>query len=574
MALIDNEIINKIRNSINIVDVIGNYVPLSSKGRNFFGVCPFHDDHSPSMSVSPDKQIYTCFSCGATGNVFTFIQDYEHISFLEAVKKISLEVGINIGINIETNKKKNDLVEYNILNLAQKYFVNNLNSSVGLDAIEYLKKRKINNELIEKFGIGLALNENKNLSNFLINKGYSEDLLKIIGLINDDGSYDIFRNRIMFPIHDHLGQIVGYSGRIYHNEDQAKYVNSKSSLIFKKGEILYNYHLAKDEARKNKYVILVEGFMDVIRLSSVGINSAVALMGTALTNDQINLLKQLKTKVIVCLDNDEAGENATLSVGDQLLKAKIETYIIRLSDYKDPDEYISNKDVSDFKLNIDNAMNYLDYKIKYYKNNTKSNDSETNAKNINILIDTINDLSDNVLKEVMINKISLEFSIDINIIKSKLKLSEITTPEKEVVKPIIDPKLNKIEKSCIAIIYLMASDTKFIKSYEKKLGYLPIKIYNDLAVIIRNYYKKNLEINLADFISTISENEEYKTMFKKILMHSESINEENFEEYIKIINLELKRKRISELLIEIEKTNDLGKKIELTKKIADIKKEV
>lgn len=574
MALIDNEIINKIRNSINIVDVIGNYVPLSSKGRNFFGVCPFHDDHSPSMSVSPDKQIYTCFSCGATGNVFTFIQDYEHISFLEAVKKISLEVGINIGINIETNKKKNDLVEYNILNLAQKYFVNNLNSSVGLDAIEYLKKRKINNELIEKFGIGLALNENKNLSNFLINKGYSEDLLKMIGLINDDGSYDIFRNRIMFPIHDHLGQIVGYSGRIYHNEDQAKYVNSKSSLIFKKGEILYNYHLAKDEARKNKYVILVEGFMDVIRLSSVGINSAVALMGTALTNDQINLLKQLKTKVIVCLDNDEAGENATLSVGDQLLKAKIETYIIRLSDYKDPDEYISNKDVSDFKLNIDNAMNYLDYKIKYYKNNTKSNDSETNAKNINILIDTINDLSDNVLKEVMINKISLEFSIDINIIKSKLKLSEITTPEKEVVKPIIDPKLNKIEKSCIAIIYLMASDTKFIKSYEKKLGYLPIKIYNDLAVIIRNYYKKNLEINLADFISTISENEEYKTMFKKILMHSESINEENFEEYIKIINLELKRKRISELLIEIEKTNDLGKKIELTKKIADIKKEV
>lgn len=574
MALIDNEIINKIRNSINIVDVIGNYVPLSSKGRNFFGVCPFHDDHSPSMSVSPDKQIYTCFSCGATGNVFTFIQDYEHISFLEAVKKISLEVGINIGINIETNKKKNDLVEYNILNLAQKYFVNNLNSSVGLDAIEYLKKRKINNELIEKFGIGLALNENKNLSNFLINKGYSEDLLKMIGLINDDGSYDIFRNRIMFPIHDHLGQIVGYSGRIYHNEDQAKYVNSKSSLIFKKGEILYNYHLAKDEARKNKYVILVEGFMDVIRLSSVGINSAVALMGTALTNDQINLLKQLKTKVIVCLDNDEAGENATLSVGDQLLKAKIETYIIRLSDYKDPDEYISNKDVSDFKLNIDNAMNYLDYKIKYYKNNTKSNDSETNAKNINILIDTINDLSDNVLKEVMINKISLEFSIDINIIKSKLKLSEITTPEKEVVKPIIDSKLNKIEKSCIAIIYLMASDTKFIKSYEKKLGYLPIKIYNDLAVIIRNYYKKNLEINLADFISTISENEEYKTMFKKILMHSESINEENFEEYIKIINLELKRKRISELLIEIEKTNDLGKKIELTKKIADIKKEV
>ena len=463
MALIDNEIINKIRNSINIVDVIGNYVPLSSKGRNFFGVCPFHDDHSPSMSVSPDKQIYTCFSCGATGNVFTFIQDYEHISFLEAVKKISLEVGINIGINIETNKKKNDLVEYNILNLAQKYFVNNLNSSVGLDAIEYLKKRKINNELIEKFGIGLALNENKNLSNFLINKGYSEDLLKMIGLINDDGSYDIFRNRIMFPIHDHLGQIVGYSGRIYHNEDQAKYVNSKSSLIFKKGEILYNYHLAKDEARKNKYVILVEGFMDVIRLSSIGINSAVALMGTALTNDQINLLKQLKTKVIVCLDNDEAGENATLSVGDQLLKAKIETYIIRLSDYKDPDEYISNKDVSDFKLNIDNAMNYLDYKIKYYKNNTKSNDSETNAKNINILIDTINDLSDNVLKEVMINKISLEFSIDINIIKSKLKLSEITTPEKEVVKPIIDPKLNKIEKSCIAIIYLMASDTKFIK---------------------------------------------------------------------------------------------------------------
>jgi len=372
MALIDNEIINQIRNSVNIVDIINEYVPLVPKGRNFFGVCPFHSDHNPSMSVSPERQIYTCFSCGATGNVFTFLQDYEHISFIEAVKKLSLKTGISLGVNISTPKTPKKTKEMEIYNLTQKYYQNNLKTKEGLKAREYLSKRDFSEEIIDKFGIGLALNNLDNLYKLLIGKGYQDNILDEIGLIVNNNDY--FRNRIMFPIKDYQGEIVGYSGRVYNNEEAAKYVNSKASYYFKKSEILYNYHLAKDHVRINDSIIVVEGFMDVIRLSTIGINNAVALMGTALTKEQIVLLKRLRCPVILCLDNDEAGLNATMSAGDQLFIEGLEVFVIRLDDYKDPDDYIVNKGEESFRLNLEAKVNYLDFKIKYLKTNL-SNDS-------------------------------------------------------------------------------------------------------------------------------------------------------------------------------------------------------
>lgn len=570
MALIDNEIINQIRNSINIVDVINEYVPLTAKGRNFFGVCPFHNDHSPSMSVSPDKQIYTCFSCGATGNVFTFLQDFEHIPFLEAVKRLSLKTGISLGVNISSPKEPKKTKENEIYNLTQKFYQNNLKTKEGLKAREYLHKRNFNDDIIEKFAIGLSLNVPDNLLKLLENKGYDKQLLDEIGLINNNQDY--FRNRIMFPIKDYMGQIVGYSGRVYNNEDSAKYVNSRASSYFKKGEILYNYHLAKDRVRINNAVIVVEGFMDVIRLSSIGVDNAVALMGTALTKEQIILLKKLRCPVILCLDNDEAGLNATFAAGDQLFKENIETLVIRLEDYNDPDDYIVNKGKEAFELNLNSAQSYLDYKIKYLKTNFGSNDSKQIADNINDLINLINPITDSIYKNILIEKIVKEFNLDQDLLKAKLN-----TQEAKIIIPkeINKRKKTRINKACEAILYIMLSNPKYIKIFDKNMGYFPISIYNSLLNEIRTFYSDHSTINFADFLTYINEDEKLSELVKEIIAQSDEIvNEEEFDNYLSITKKAVFNKRIDKLKEDIEKTDDLAKKIAITNKIAELKKEV
>lgn len=575
MAFIDNEIINKIRNSINIVDIIGEYVPLTAKGRNFFGVCPFHDDHSPSMSVSPDKQIYTCFSCGATGNVFKFIQDYENISFVEAVNKLSIKTGINTGINIKDIKTHVETDDTKILNFAQKFYLNNLKTEKGQSAIKYLKQRSIDENIINKFGIGLALNETNTLTTLLSNKGYNIYKLLNIGLAYDENEpKDTFRNRIMFPIYDIYGQVVGYSGRIYNSENTAKYVNSKASDIFKKGELLYNYHLAKEETKKTKEIIIVEGFMDVIRLSIIGIDNVVGLMGTAITKEQILLLKQLRCKVILCLDSDEAGEVATMNAGDQLFENNIDTAVIRLEDYKDPDEYIINKGKEAFLLNLENSQNYIDYKIKYLKNKTPIDDSEKIAENINSLLNNISSVKDPILKNILIEKITKEFNISKDILGLKIINKKDAVESKEE-KVIVKKKKSQVDKASEALIYLMLINSKHIKAFDKKLGYFPNNDYKYLLGEIRCYYNDNKDINIADFLSYINDDEFALNIIKDIIVEgNEIIDEKDFDNYLQIVSNEVFQIRINNLKLDLEKTSDLDKKIEITKKIAEIKKKI
>ena len=238
---IDNNTLNEIRNNLDIVDVISSYLSLTSKGKNYFGVCPFHDDHSPSMSVSKEKQIYTCFSCGATGNVFKFIQDYENISFIESVKKCADMAGIFIDVGQARERNKYQEL-YDIYELSQKFYQNNINTELGKKAKEYLKNRQLNNNIIKEFGIGLSLNEKDSLTKLLKSKKYDEKNLIRSGLINENNYQlnDVYRNRIMFPLYDLNGKVIGYNGRVYNDETENKYVNSKETEIFKKRELLYN----------------------------------------------------------------------------------------------------------------------------------------------------------------------------------------------------------------------------------------------------------------------------------------------------------------------------------------------
>ncbi len=369
--------LENIRKSANIVEVISSYLPLTQKGKNYFGVCPFHEDHSPSMSVSEEKQIYKCFSCGAAGNVFTFVSEYENVNFIEAVKIVAEKCGLTFKGTINNKAKiKHNKIEYEIMDLSLKYYQNNLNTELGTKAKEYLNSRKISSTAIKEFDIGLALDNNYSLHNLLTSKKYDIEAMVNLGLINRNGKYlnDTFINRIIFPIHNLEGEVIGFTGRIYKDEDkeQAKYLNSKESSIFKKGQILFNYHRARKEISRKKEVIIVEGNMDAIRMSINGIKNVIALMGTSLTKEQVDIIKSLRAKVILMLDNDNAGETATFTNGNILESAGLNPFIVRLSGEKDPDEYIIKNGIEAILDNIKNPISFLEFKLKYLKKNTHS----------------------------------------------------------------------------------------------------------------------------------------------------------------------------------------------------------
>lgn len=569
MAMIPSEEVNLIRKEADIVDVIGSYINLVPKGKNYFGVCPFHNDHSPSLSVSPDKQIYRCFTCLASGNVFTFVQNYENISFVEAVKKVSDKIGHHL--DVDTKQTRVNHKYYEMMDLSNKIFINNMNSSLGKEAKDYLiNERKLTEDIIKEFNIGLALKDNK-LNKILTSKGYSEkEILDMsLGVKSDNELIDMFRNRITFPITNDKGEIIAYSARIFHNEDASKYINSKESIIFKKGSTFYNYDKCRLEALKTKSVIIVEGQMDAIRVYSSGIKNVIATMGTALTSEHIKLLKRLNSKVILMMDNDDAGEKSTLSNGEALIKEGIEVFVVRLSGEKDPDSYIIKNGVESFTNLIKNAITFFDFKLKYFKKNKNLSKSDDLALYINTVIDELNKSDDEILKSVTINNLAKEYDIDKKVLEGKLvKNVKVNVNEFKRVKP----KLNKFHQAAEAILYLMLNYSKYIRKYKIELNYFPEEKYKLMANDIMAFKEINGEFNLADFMTYI-EDLEYKEDFYRILSdYQDKILESEFDDYVEIIKKWIKEKRINNLKEQLKNETDINKKEEINDLIIKIKK--
>ena len=580
MAFISNDEINDIRAKANIVDIIGDYLPLQKKGKDYKCVCPFHDDHSPSMSISESKQIYKCFSCNAAGNVFTFVQNYENVSFMEAVKIVSEKIGYHLNgtITIPVNNKY--AKEHEIMNLAEMFYQNNLNTSNGINAKNYLIKRGINEDIIKEFGIGLSPDSNDTLANLLIKKGYEITLLDNLGLINvsNNKCYDVFSRRISFPLHDQDGNVIGFSCRIYRGEiDTAKYINTKETYLYKKGNTLFNYFRAKQAAKKEKTLVIVEGQLDAIRVYSNGIKNVIALMGTALTKEQIELIKKLRVKVILCLDADDAGKKATIVNGELLVNAGIIVQVIRLADYKDPDEYILNKGIDAYQENIKKPIDFIDFKINTEKENVNINNTEELATYINKVIEDISKETDPILKEITLNKLSKEYNLSLDVLKSKLKsVKQVEAIAQEIfVKQEASPptKLTSLDKGIRKVLYYMMNDIKYIKIYQNNLGYFLDKTYRQIANEIVYYSEKNKDINQADFISYISKNEElYQTVMEIIDTEDENLSQEELYKIIRVIDEKNRELQIKKLKKELKEEMDIAKKIAITEKIAEIKK--
>ncbi len=572
MARIPQETIDEIRNKADIVDIVKEYIPLIQKGKNYFGVCPFHQDHSPSMSVSKERQLFKCFSCGAGGNVFKFVSDYENISYIEAVSKVADKVGIHLDV-----KEKSPLEEkygslYEIMNMSNLFFENNLQSTKGTIAKEYLQQRGLDEDAIKEFNLGLSFNDD-GLTKFLEKKKVSlEEALKL-GLVSQKNLVynDLFRNRILFPIHDSDGRVIGFTGRVYENANGPKYLNSKETPLFRKGHILFNYHRAKPTIQLNKEVILVEGNMDAIRMYLNGFKNTVALMGTSLTDTQVKFIKNMRAKVILMLDNDDAGLVATYNVGEELIKNGLSVSVVRLSGKKDPDEYILEYGPQAMKDNIDHPLSFLEFKLNYLKKDRNLEDTEELLSYVKEVLNTLSN-EDKLTTDVILQKLADEYHLPLETLQSELPKST------EIIVPKVTLKEEKKEgqyTTCIKnILYYMMNDTKYIEIYENELGYFEESLYRAIASEILGYHMIRHKMVLADFLS-YAENSELKNEIYGIIkgIKDEELTENKLRDYIYGVKEKILDNRIKTLKKEQRTTIDIHQKEAFGKDIIRLKKE-
>ena len=569
----NQDIVNEIRRKTDIVDIISEKIPLEKRGKNYFGVCPFHDDTNPSMSVSREKQIYTCFSCHATGNVFTFLMNYEHKEFNQVLSDLANRVGITLS-GFKTKKVSTKYDEwYKIYDLANKYYQNNLLSKEGEGAREYLKKRSIDDLTIKEFEIGYSLKEKDDLTKLLTMKGHSVDLLNKIGLSNED--HDIYNSRLMFPLHDLNGKVIGFSGRIITSGKQNKYLNTKETELFKKGKLLYHYHIAKEEARVKKSVIIMEGFMDIIRASTVGIKNTVATMGTALTKDHIKEIKRLSNNIILCFDGDEAGVKATLANGELFKSEGIEVKVITLPGEDDPDTYILKNGKDAFETLIINSIYYSDFKIKSLSRNRNFASSEEKANYIHEVLEEASKINDTIRTEIILKDLAKKFEIGYNTLeKSFQELVNNKEIKKEVVtapRKVQPKKKDKYQKASLNIIYYMLNKQDIIDMVEAEHLVFPTEALRALESEIVYFYHKYGFINEADFYTYLTPKGELLNLLNEVLEMDlkTTLTKEELYDYFKVIreynfkktinNLEEKIKNETDPLMQVKYAEEIRK---------------
>lgn len=575
METTNNNIFSEVRSKVDIVDVISEYLPLVQKGKNYFGVCPFHDDTNPSMSVSREKQIYRCFSCGASGNVFTFVQEYEHISFKEALEQLARKAGVELK-NISISKKNNQNDKfYEIYQLANKYFLNNLQTNLGKNAKEYLHNRFITDEMIKEFGIGLSLETSSDLVQLLEKKGYNLNDLNTIGLAN--GNKDLYNGRIMFPLKDLSGQIVGFSGRRYDGLKENKYINTKGTPIFQKGNILYNYYDAREFVRKKNQVIVMEGFMAAIRSITIGVKNVVSLMGTAMTKEQVDLLKRLSMNIILCFDGDDPGRHATLTNGEELMKQGFNVRVIELTDGLDPDDYILKYGKESFERLIENASNYSDFKIKTLKQGVNFKSNEEVSSYINQVLLETSKVSDEIRRELTLKTLAKEFDIGYNTLEKRLS-TYLKEEPKELKKQefVLKPKPTKHNKYELAekiLLYYMLTNADIRNRFEQGKFIFSNEQSRFLASEIVYYYKLYGMLTPADFYTYLKDKKELLQLLDKVLELDieDEVSEEVIDAYIAVVrenNMNLEIKRLEKTMKE---KNDPLEKAQIAEKIRKLK---
>lgn len=409
-----DDLIEEIRSRNDIVDVISSYVKLKKQGATYFGLCPFHNEKSPSFSVTPGKQMYYCFGCGEGGNVYSFIMKYENYSFVEAVKMLADRAGITLpeAEYSEEERKRADL-RANLLEINKKaamYFHHQLKSEKGKIGLKYFNERGLDNETIVRFGLGYSTKTSNDLYQYMKTFGYSDDILKESGLFSfsEKGTYDKFWNRVMFPILDINSRVIGFGGRVM-GEGEPKYLNSPETKIFEKSRNLYGINFAR--ISRKPYLLICEGYMDVIALHRAGFTNAVAALGTAFTDQHAMLIKRYVKEVVLTFDSDGAGRKAALRAIPILKRAGIAMKVLDMTPYKDPDEFIKNLGADEYQKRIDNAMNSFIFEIKMMREQYDLDDPHAKAEFYNNVANKLLEFPDELERNVYIEAVSKEFMI-------------------------------------------------------------------------------------------------------------------------------------------------------------------
>lgn len=566
------EVIEDIRKSADIVDVIGHYIPLIKKGKGFTAVCPFHDDHDPSLSISDDKQIYKCFVCGNGGNVFTFVSNFKKISFPESVQEVSRIIGKPIEIDNVVKKVSKFQPYYDVLNSMITYSNYLLTASkLGEQAIQYLTNRGIDKDIIEYFNIGFNPLNNK-IYEYLKNHNFKdEDIIKAGACrMLDNGMADIFYNRIIFPIHDKDGNPIAFTAREFLQSTGSKYINSSEGLIYTKGNNIYNYHRAKEASRKRAYVIACEGVMDVIAYHRAGIDNVVATLGTACTKTQIDLLGSLSKHVVLSYDGDKAGQIANMKIGKLLLENGFEVSVIDNNTELDPDEIINQYDKNALRDLESKHISYIDYAIKYYKkslNLDNYNDRKKMTLTISSLIEKINDEFDrnNYYNELFeITKIKV--SPNINIDKKEYNSRE----------PNYRLSIDGLTKAEYTILTEMIMSKKALGIYQTNLGYLLDDTNQSLAMLINDEYLKHDKCDLSKLYDEVKDPaiQELITTLATLEFLPKEFNEDELNNSINKVKHEIKKRKLDDLKDKISKSLGGAKMNEYLHEYEDLLREL
>lgn len=493
-----------------IVTVISSYLDLTKKGKDYVALCPFHDDKHPSMSISPEKKIFNCFSCHTGGNAITFVQKYKKISYFEAMREVADLVGFDDpllksgALKPKIDEKKQEL--FNTINDLQQFYQYSLNLPEAKAAKDYLEKRNLDDAQVKKYSIGYAITDGAKTIDYLQKKGHSLDKIKGIGIVSSNSNTDANAGRLIFPLKDKNGQVVGFSARKLDNikGDSPKYINSPKTEIFIKGDNLYNYNNAKETARNDGYIYVLEGFMDVMALDKSGIRSAVALMGTAMTDEQIELLRRLNVEIRLSLDGDVAGQMGMMKIINQFNKKSIPLRLVsNPNDLRDPDEILQESGQEALKKAMNNLVEPFEFIINYYENVQKLTKNDDKKKVLQFCMPFIASIKDALERENCIIKLSKVTNYEPAVIRELLKNSETGNASIEENKYSIkskgsisleSAKPTKLQNAERILLARMLRDLDSIDFYEKNITYFATEAYNAIASYLVQYAENNHEV--------------------------------------------------------------------------------
>ncbi|HHE1048254.1 TPA: DNA primase, partial [Staphylococcus aureus] len=542
---IDQSIINEIKDKTDILDLVSEYVKLEKRGRNYIGLCPFHDEKTPSFTVSEDKQICHCFGCKKGGNVFQFTQEIKDISFVEAVKELGDRV--NVAVDIEATQSNSnvqiasdDLQMIEMHELIQEFYYYALTKTVeGEKALTYLLERGFTDALIKERGIGFAPDSSHFCHDFLQKKGYDIELAYEAGLLSRNEEnfsyYDRFRNRIMFPLKNAQGRIVGYSGRTYTGQEP-KYLNSPETPIFQKRKLLYNLDKARKSIRKLDEIVLLEGFMDVIKSDTAGLKNVVATMGTQLSDEHITFIRKLTSNITLMFDGDFAGSEATLKTGQHLLQQGLNVFVIQLPSGMDPDEYIGKYGNDAFTAFVKNdKKSFAHYKVSILKDEIAHNDLSY-ERYLKELSHDISFMKSSILQQKAINDVAPFFNVSPEQLANEIQFNQAPAnyyPEDEY-GGYIEPEpigmaqfdnLSRQEKAERAFLkHLMRDKDTFLNYYESvDKDNFTNQHFKYVFEVLHDFYAENDQYNISDAVQYVNSNELRETL---ISLEQYSLNDE------------------------------------------------